>query len=79
MELETQKISQIGANLKFIFPASFPSQGVLSKDPTVWLDGTRPHLPTSKYVCKYIKFVKLSGIQHIDMANSMTIKYFQII
>ncbi len=27
---------------QIIFPASFTSQGVLNKDPTVWLEGDRP-------------------------------------
>jgi hypothetical protein len=27
--------------IEFIFPASFGSQGVLGKDPAVWIDGAR--------------------------------------
>ncbi len=35
-----------------IFLAGFADQGVLKKDPTVWLEGARP---TPKYISKYLK------------------------
>ena len=35
------KISNLSYT-EVIFPASFASQGVHYKDPTVWLDGARP-------------------------------------
>jgi len=30
--------------IESILPASFASQGVLNKDPTVWLDGVKPQI-----------------------------------
>ncbi len=55
------------------FPASFASERLLNKDPTVWLDGARPAttsiLPSflgiplrthpQKYLCKYNKISKV--------------------
>ncbi len=41
---------------QIIFTAGFAGQGLLNKDPKVWLDGTRP---PQKYVCKCIKSVHL--------------------
>ncbi len=36
------KISKIGAMLRSLFLTGFAGQGVLNKDPTVWLDGAMP-------------------------------------
>ncbi len=44
-----------------IFPSGFAGQGVLNKDPTVWLDGARS---PPKYVCKYVKIVLWLTRQH---------------
>jgi hypothetical protein len=45
-----------------IFPAGFTDQGVLNKDPTVWLEGARPHLQLckTKIAESYIKDTKFS-------------------
>jgi hypothetical protein len=31
-----------GSYAQILFPAGFAGQGVIGKDPTVWLDGARP-------------------------------------
>jgi hypothetical protein len=38
-----------------IFPAGFDSQGVFNKDPTVWLDGSRP--PPNKFDYEFSKLI----------------------
>ncbi len=35
------KAHQVSENTESIFPGGFACQGVLKKDPTVWLDGAR--------------------------------------
>jgi hypothetical protein len=34
-------VHRTSKNTRYIFPADFASQGVLNKDPIVWLDGTK--------------------------------------
>ncbi len=56
---------------QIIFTGGCGGQGILNKDPTVWLGGARS---PQKYVCKYIKIVLSPN--HLPMIYDSATKLF---